>query len=465
MAEQANALSARPSPASSEWCRRVAAFLSALALTSVAGAAPNAPAQQATAHLGGPQVSIERYLADLVLSIQKTKFDNGLDVVLNVDRSLPVVALAMTFRTGRAQGSSLPELCDYLRHHRTGDGSADHELLRARGAVAYVSAGWEHATFTQVLPADELPFALWLEGQRLRELRALPEPARRFANESWQAFALLQPHANAAHALEARAWAPAARPDLGLDLLNQRFFSPTSGVLTLTGDFDSDEALRLIAEHVATPSAAAELPPPRPKPPDARLASGARSGVSEPGPPAPLASSGPELSIGFVVPGASSVEHAAVTIALELLRPSESQWHAGLLGTARAPNTRVALDEARGQSLLSLHISADPRRPRPTPRALFDELSRLGKRPLPTPLIDRARNAALASWLARFASMKERAELLGRYEVLHDDARISARQPRALASVTASDVQRMLQTFTANRALVLEPTSPAKVGP
>lgn len=451
MAEQAHARTGRPLPRSSERCRRLA-FLSVTALTSAAGAAPEAsPAM--------PEASIERYLSDLALGIQKTRFDNGLEVVLNVDRSLPVVALAMTFRIGRAQGSSLPELCDYLRHHRLGDGPADHELSRARGAVAYQSAGWEHATFTQVLPADELPFGLWLEGQRLRELQAVPERARAFADQSEQAFARLRPDANASLALEALAWAPVARPDLGL--LNQRCFAPSSGVLTLAGDFDSDVALRLIAEHV-TLSATAERPPPEPEPEPTSVT---QARIADLGPSAPVGGSVPELSIGFVVPGAGTREHAAVTIVSELLRPSESQWHAGVLGTPRAPNTRVTLDEARGQSFLSVHIGANSRRARPTPRALFDEFSRLGSRPVPGPVLERARNAALLGWLTRLASMKERAELLGRYEVLHADARLTARQPRALASVTASDVQRVLQTFTPERAFVLEPGSPARGNP
>jgi predicted Zn-dependent peptidase len=464
MAEQAHAHAVRSSPRSPWWCRRLV-FSSVALLTSAAGAAPEVPTHPPSAHQSVAQPNIERYLADLVLGIQKTEFDGGLDVVLNVDRSLPVVALAMTFRTGRAEGSSLPELCDYLRHHHQGDGSADYELLRARGAVAYQSAGWEHTTFTQVLPADELPFALWLEGQRLRELRAVPERARRFADESRRAFAALRPHANATLALEELAWTPRARSDAGVDLLNQHFFAPASGVLTLVGDFDSDEALRLITEHVSMPSPAAserQLPPPEQ---EHRTATSGAAASSSDLAPAPLASSGPELSIGFVVPGAGSLEHAAVMIALELLRPSEGQWHAGVLGTARAPNTRVTLHEARGQSLLSLQVGANSRRARLTPRALLDELSRLGSRPIPAPVLERARNAALSRWLTQLASMKERAELLGRYEVLHGDARLTARQPRALAAVTASDVQRVLQTFTPKRAFVLEAASRTKGGP
>ncbi|HEY6723963.1 MAG TPA: hypothetical protein VI197_08020, partial [Polyangiaceae bacterium] len=89
--------------------------------------------------------------------------------------------------------------------------------------------------------------------------------------------------------------------------------------------------------------------------------------------------------------------------------------------------------------------------------SVFDELQRLARRPLTEPALGALRKAVLIRWLDQFASVKQRSELLGRYEVLHGDARLAARFARDLANVSANDVRRVLATLTADRALIRQP--------
>lgn len=423
---------------------RLAAFS---IVTGVAGAAAAAPGEAAPREAAN---DVERYLSALVLGIQKTKLDSGLEVVLNAERGAPSVSVSVTFPAGRDHGAAMPELFGSARHRRALDDTPDYELVRARGALSYQSAGWEHTTFTQVLPPDELPFALWLEGRRLRRWLHLSRPA---ISEFLPSFPFVAPERRTLFSLEQLAWAPAA--ELALNQWYACCYTPHGAVLTITGDFENDEALRLLAEHVGSwESDVREPERPRgqraPHEIDAllsfdfeRVASGS-----------PL----PELALGFVVPGAGDASHAAVTLAAELIERADGAAPGGVFDS-RATHKRVELSEARGRSLLAIQVSRRaPSRRALTPEAAFNELGRLARRPPSEPALATLRKAVLLRWLDQLASPKQRSEVLGRYEVLHGDARLAARYASALAGVRASDVQRVLALLTADQAVVLHPT-------
>lgn len=420
--------------------RRLAASLTVMCLTRAAGAVPERSVPREA------PASLDRYFGAQLVGIHKTVLDNGLEVVFNVERGAPVVAVSTTFGTGRSRGAALPELIDALRHRRVAGSTTDYALVRARGAVSYQSAGWEHSTFTQVWPADELPFALWLEGQRLRPLPRLPESARRLAGAAERAFTAILPERRLLFALESLAWAPPASEALGMNLLNDCCFTPERAVLTVTGDFDSDQARLLLADYVSDASEApkVERAPAIVVPPTEVVSASA----------VPEASLGEWLSIGFPVAGAADSTHAAVVLAAELLNRLSTT--AGFSGS-RAHAMRIELSEASGRSLLALHLSRRvPSRKALTSAAVFSELGRLARRPLSEPALAALRKAVLVRWLTQFTSLKQRSELLGRYEVLHGDARLVARLASALARATASDVQRVLATLTEDRAVVIQ---------
>lgn len=428
--------------------RGLVTFLSVMGLARAAGAAPETAGSEVAAG------SVERYFSTLLVGLQKTELENGLEVVLDVERGAPLVAVSVTFSAGRNHGGALPELVAALRHRRATGPAADYALERARGAVSYQSAGWEHSTFTEVLPADELPFALWLEGLRLRPLPRLPAATASFASQAERAFSSLRPERRTLFELEQLAWALPAAEALGVNLLNQRWFTPQHAVLTVSGDFDSDEALRLVGEYV---SDAARTPAPG----SSEAREGKAPTEADRARTLPEGDLGAGLSIGFVVAGAADTSHAAVTLAAALLDgtdETDAMSPGPLFGGSRPYVARVELGEASGRSLLAIHMSRRSRsRDELTPKAVFDELGRLARRPLSEPALEALRKAALIRWLDQFASMKQRSELLGRYEALHGDARLAVRYARDLAGVTADDIRRVLATLSAERALVLQP--------
>lgn len=432
----------RVGPGASFDHRHLVAFLSVFCLTTGAVAAPRAAAAEATTG------SVEQYFSTLLVSLRKAELDNGLAVVLDVERRAPLVAISVTFPAGRNRGGAMPELVDALRHRRVSGATPDHALVRARGAASYQSAGWEHATFTQVLPPDELPFGLWLEGQRLRPLSSWPAPAAALVDAAERSFSLLHPERRGLFELERLAWPPPALEALGVTLLNDVWFTPRNAVLTISGDFDGDEALRLLDEYVSGDTHSS-------RPPSADSAVARASDASAQTHAVAITPPDAALSIGFVVGGADDPSYAAVTLAAALLDGSAGVAPGPLFASSRTLAARVEIAEARGRALLVIHSSRrSPGRGALTAQVVFDELARLAQRPLSETALEALRKTALIRWLDQFASSPQRSELLGRYELLHGDARLAARHARELANVSASDVRRVLATLTAERALV-----------
>ena len=92
-----------------------------------------------TAQLGAaearPVVSpdIDQYFSEVLLGLQKRKLESGLGVVINVDRTAPVVALSMTFPSGRSDGDAVPDIIGFAAG---GDGRTSAVAILARLEMA-----------------------------------------------------------------------------------------------------------------------------------------------------------------------------------------------------------------------------------------------------------------------------------------------------------------------------------------
>ncbi len=97
----------------------------------------------------------------------------GVDVLVHRDPALPQVAVSMCYRAGSSDevpgASGLAHLVEHLfknsLHLR---GRKHYEVLREIGASdANASTGPDRTEYHQVVPANQLPMALWLESDRM----------------------------------------------------------------------------------------------------------------------------------------------------------------------------------------------------------------------------------------------------------------------------------------------------------
>ncbi len=111
--------------------------------------------------------------SDLSVEFEKYELDNGLEVILHVDESDPVAAVAMTFHVGSARElpgktgfAHLFEHLFFLDSENLGPGGLDRLMTRS-GSSTNGSTSRDRTNYFEVVPKDALEKALWAEADKL----------------------------------------------------------------------------------------------------------------------------------------------------------------------------------------------------------------------------------------------------------------------------------------------------------
>ena len=107
------------------------------------------------------------------IDYEKYELPNGLDVVLHVDRSDPIAAVAMTFHVGSSREvpgktgfAHLFEHLFFLDSENLGPGGLDRLMTRV-GSSTNGSTSRDRTNYFEVVPSDALEKALWAEADKL----------------------------------------------------------------------------------------------------------------------------------------------------------------------------------------------------------------------------------------------------------------------------------------------------------
>jgi zinc protease len=120
--------------------------------------------------------SINKPSANSAINIEYNKFvlDNGLEVVFHVDRSDPVVAVALTAHVGSAREikgrtgfAHLFEHLLFLESENLGKGGLDRMSARIGGSGANGSTSRDRTNYFQTVPNNALEKMIWAEADKL----------------------------------------------------------------------------------------------------------------------------------------------------------------------------------------------------------------------------------------------------------------------------------------------------------
>jgi zinc protease len=209
------------------------------------------------------------------IPIETFRLPNGLFVTLSEDHSAPIVAVNLWYHVGSANERPGRTGFAHLFEHMLFQGSADvdanehFELVQRAGGTLNGSTWLERTNYFETVPSNQLELALWLEANRMGKLlpamtqqkldtqRDVVMNERRWSMDN-------QPYGSWMERLPALCF-PAEHPfhhslmgsmdDLAaasLDDIAQFFatyYTPDNAVLSIAGDFDRDDAKRLIDEH------------------------------------------------------------------------------------------------------------------------------------------------------------------------------------------------------------------------
>jgi zinc protease len=409
-----------------------------------AGATPKAPAD-------GP--------LEVNLAIQRVTLENGLRVVLNVDRSSPTVAIAVTYDVGsrdEAKGrSGFAHLFEHLMFHGTRNlpkGELER-LVLGRGGFLTAVVHHDFTNYYMALPANELALALWSEADRMRGLVVTAEAfeaERRVVQEE-----LRLRVSNAAFGLSPirleelvyQGFFPYEHPPIGsMADLNaasiddvKRFYDahygPNKAVLSISGDVDSDEAMELVHRYFDRVPRIEAAPPPTV---ELQEQTNQRTAVLKDDHAAT-----PGVLYGWAAPPADHADRYALELAAIVLGGGQSsKLHDGLVrAKPLARRASASLDARRGPSLFAIDVTlSEGARMGDVEKLIEAEIKSLGARGPTDAELQKARRMAQAKFVLGLQWNRDRAIALGKAELFYGDARRLNTELARYFAVTKEDI-------------------------
>ena len=228
----------------------------------------------------------------IAVEYEKYELPNGLDVVLHVDRSDPLAAVAMTFHVGSAREvegrtgfAHLFEHLFFLDSENLGPGGLDRLMTRV-GSSTNGSTNRDRTNYYEVVPKDALEKALWAESDKLGYFintvteSVVAKEKQVVKNEKRQGVDN-QPYGHATYVID-RALYPEGHPyrwqvigsleDLDAATLGDvkefhtRWYGPNNATLVVAGDIDVAQTRAWIEKYFGEIPARSmpELPKPGP---------------------------------------------------------------------------------------------------------------------------------------------------------------------------------------------------------
>lgn len=413
----------------------------------------------------------------LSLSIQKATLENGLRVVMNVDRTSPTVAVAVTYDVGARNEERGRSGFAHLFEHMMFQGSAnvpkgDHfKLITARGGTLNGTTSSDRTNYYQVLPSNELALGLFLEADRMKSLDISLENfenQRKVVQEEYRMRV-----SNAAYApariklleLAYEGYWPYEHAPIGsmIDLDNAELewvrafhdahYAPNLAVLSISGDFDPDEAMQLVHDYFG--SAKKQESPPIYNPPELPEPSGPRTASLDD----PHAKT-PAFFFGWIIPPARDPSHYPLELAASILADGESsRLHQRLVREEGvATSVWAGTGTRRGPDLFTVFVKlTEDAKLENVQKLVLDEIEKLARKGPTDAEMRKVRNRAEASFLFGLQSNLQRATRLGEMELFYSDARLLNQEPLRYAAVTKVDIQQALKTWlTPERRTLVE---------
>jgi len=206
---------------------------------------------------------------------QKEKLDNGLEVILYEDNSLPIVSVNIWYRVGSANEEKGKTGFAHLFEHMMFQGSLNvpkemhFKYIQEAGGTLNGSTSFDRTNYFETLPSNSLELALWLESDRMGFLLpsltqeklnnqkdvVINERKQNYDNQpyglAWEIlFAALFPEGH-----------PYSWPTIGyqkdiekfeLDEVKrffEKFYAPNNASLVIAGQIDKKDSLHLVKKY------------------------------------------------------------------------------------------------------------------------------------------------------------------------------------------------------------------------
>lgn len=414
------------------------------------------------------------------IPIDTFRLPNGLFVTLSEDHTAPLVAVNLWYHVGSANERVGRTGFAHLFEHMLFQGSANvaanehFELVQRAGGTLNGSTWLDRTNYFETVPSNQLALALWLEADRMGRLlpamtqqkldtqRDVVKNERRWSVDN-------QPYGTWWEKLPALAFPPehpfhhsliGSMEDLTAASLDDvamffaTYYTPDNSVLSIAGDFDPDEARRLVEEYFGPIPRGANRPPLPPMEVLPVFGAWRREVVLD-------AVMLPRLYLAFRSPVFGSDEYYAASVTGAILGMRRgSRLHRGLVRERQIASdaTAFTFDLPKGSDLLVVDVTA---RPGIEAEVLEQEVAR----EIDTLRSDGASNAEVeravalieTDFVASMQAAGDRADKLSMFATYFGDPRLVNEQVDRYRGVRSQDVNAFIASRLGpdNRASLL----------
>jgi len=410
------------------------------------------------------------------LQIRREQLDNGLRVVLNPDRTVPTVAIAVYYDVGSRNEVRGRSGFAHLFEHMMFQGSANvrkgehFSLIMNRGGSLNGTTSHDRTNYYETLPSNELALGLWLEADRMRSLAVTAENfenQRQVVMEEYRQSYGDQPYAMSFLRINELAYGdywPYAHSTIGdlRDLQNapltavQEFFdtyySPNNAVLSISGDFEPDEAMEMVRRYFGEIE---DRPIPPYEPPPLPPQTSERTDTLQ-----DAHAQLPAFHIAWHIPETREDDHYALEMLGLILGDGESSrlYQELVKEEELCQQIFVGTDDRRGPDLFSVWAimsageSATEARDR-----VYAQLASVAREGVTERELQKAQNRIRSTFVFGLQSNLQRAQRLAEFELYYGDAQLIVPEQARYLAVTRADIQRVAgQYFAQTNRTVLD---------
>jgi len=415
---------------------------------------------------------------DVSIPFTTQKLGNGMTVILQVDHSIPIVAVNVTYRVGSR----------FEVAHRTGFAHLFEHLMfmGTRRAPTKMFDGWMEAAggwnnadtsedrteYFDVAPPTTLPLLLWLEADRQRDLGPLMtqdklDAQREVVRNERRQTSENQPYGIVELKLPELVFPeghPYHHPVIGshedleaasvadVQAFFAQWYDPANASLVVAGDFDPDSAMSQITRLFAgAPSRGAPADPgvPVALAPPAGAATTLKEVVRATFPDRVEL---PKVVMAWQSPAHFAAGDADLDLISSILATGKASrlYHALVYEQKLAQSVEATQDSKAVASSFNLGVVARPGVSLDKLEAAIDkELDRLRKEPVTAEELRRAENGVETGFVSRLQSVRARASLLNEYQTLLGEPGFTAKDLARYRNATVDDLKA-----TANKVLL-----------
>jgi predicted Zn-dependent peptidase len=414
------------------------------------------------------------------VDFKETTLKNGLRVITVEDHSAPVVAVSITYNVGsrneRQGRTGFAHLFEHMMFKGSENvGSGEHFLLVFNnGGNMNGTTNEDRTNYFEVLPANQLDLALFLESDRMKSLaitkenldnqRNAVQEERRLGvdNQAYGKSEELQQgliYDNFAY----KHTTIGSMEDLNAASVEdvaaffKMYYAPNNATLVLVGDFKTADALAKIRSSF-------ESIPRQPDPPAVDMTEPTQKAERRATVDDELARA-PRVDLAYkAVPGNTADFYALQVLSAVLQSGQSSRLYQKLVKEKEmVSNVGGFMDEKRGVGAFYTNATLRPGvKTEDIEAAVYAEIERLKKEPIADWELQKAKNTTRRNLINGLQSALVRAITIGQYATYYNDPNLINERLNKVAAVTKEDVQRVANKYLVdtNRTVVITMPKP-----